>query len=265
MVHRRYRLEGADTGQAGVVRQEAGHRPWPVPAGPWIMAQVWHDLLFAHWPVTTKQVRSYLPPALDVDTCDGQAWVGVVPFRMSGVRFRCTPELPWLSAFPELNVRTYVTTGGKPGVFFFSLDAANPIAVIAARRWYHLPYMHARMECRHSEDGGDRIVYASHRTHRGMPPAVFKGTYRPTGEVLDTPRQSLAHWLTERYCLYAVNKHGRLYRGEINHPPWPLQSAEAEIETNTMTLPYDIPLLDSAPLLHFSRRQDVVVWPLRGV
>src|SRR5271154_2737716 len=106
---------------------QTAHRPWPLPAGPWVMAQSWHDLLFAHWPVEAAVLRPLLPPALQIDTFGQQAWLAVVPFRMTGVRLRGTPALPWLSAFPELNVRTYVTTDGKPGGWFFSLDAASAI------------------------------------------------------------------------------------------------------------------------------------------
>ena len=142
------------------------------------MAQSWHDLLFAHWPVPSKELRAGIPASLEIDTYDGQAWLGIVPFRMSGVRFRGIPALPGLSAFPELNIRTYVTAGGKPGVFFFSLEAANPIAVRAARYWYHLPYRHARMACRAEGDG---IAYTSQRTYWRASPAAFVGQCRPIG------------------------------------------------------------------------------------
>src|SRR5262245_21709039 len=157
---------------------DAAHRPWPLPSGPWVMAQVWQDLLFAHWPIETAALRALVPASLALDTFDGRAWLGVVPFRMSGVRLRATPALPWLSAFAELNVRTYVTAEGKPGVFFFSLDAANPVAVAAARRFFHLPYFRARMSCR---PDGDGIHYASRRNHRGAPPAELRGSSRPLG------------------------------------------------------------------------------------
>src|SRR6266404_10006502 len=125
------------------VLQEVAHRPWPMPAGPWAMAQSWHDLLFAHWQVDAAALRPLLPPQLQIDTFGGSAWLAVVPFRMTGVRLPGTPALPWLSAFPELNVRTYVTCDGEPGVWFFSLDAGNALAVAIARAWFHLPYFRA--------------------------------------------------------------------------------------------------------------------------
>jgi uncharacterized protein len=219
------------------------------------MRQVWHDLLFAHWPLPSAALRPVVPAQLGLDTFDGQCWVGVVPFHMSGIRGRALPPLPGLSAFAELNVRTYVTFGGTPGVYFFSLDAANLPAVWAARTFYHLPYFHAAMSSR--EENG-RIDYRSSR-FRGS--AEFRGRYRPTGEARFRSKNSIEHWLTERYLLYTAHG-GQIFRGEIHHLPWPLQDAEAEIETNTMAAAAGIVLPSSQPLLHFSRRQDVLIWPL---
>src|SRR5882757_5314194 len=237
--------------------QAVAHRPWPLPAGPWVMAQIWHDLLFAHWPVDVAALRPLLPPQLQIDTFGGQAWLAVVPFRMTGVRLRGAPRLPWLSAFPELNVRTYVIRGGKPGVWFFSLDAGNSLAVAIARAWFHLPYFRARMSCTDREGW---IQYGSERTHGRAPAATLKGRYRPVGEVLSPKSGTLEHFLTERYCLYAADGRGRIIRCEIHHLPWPLQRAEAEFARNSMPESLGI-ALTSQPLLHFARRQDVVVWP----
>lgn len=225
-----------------------------------MVAQTWRDLLFAHWTVETEALRLLVPAGLELDTFEGQAWIGVVPFRMTGIRPRGLPPLPWLSAFPELNVRTYVTVGGKPGVCFFSLDAANPIAVAAARRWFHLPYMNAAMTCRAD---GDAIEYSSRRTHRGAPAAEFRARYGPTGPVALAERGSLTHWLTERYCLYTTDTQKRVLRAEVHHEPWPLQPAAAEIAANTMASAAGIPLPNEPPLLHFARRLDVHIWSLR--
>jgi uncharacterized protein len=239
------------------VLDDTAHRPWPLPAGPWVLAQVWHDLLFAHWPINPETMRERLPRAFELDTLDGRAWLGIVPFRMSGVRLRRTPPLCGLSAFPELNVRTYVKHRGRPGVWFFSLDAANRLAVAAARAWFRLPYFRARMSC---TCDGDDVVYASVRTHAGAPEAALAGRYGPRGEVLRARSGTLEHWLTERYCLYALSRRGRVLRAEIHHPPWRLQPAEAVFERNTMAGAHGIELPASAPLLLFARRQDVVVW-----
>src|SRR5580693_1769927 len=162
------------------ILQETAHRPWPLPAGLWVMAQSWHDLLFAHWPVDARKLRALVPESLEIDQFEGQAWLAVVPFRMTGVRLRGTPAMPWLSSFPELNVRTYVTLGGKPGVWFFSLDAGNPLAVAIARSWFHLPYFRAQMFC---EERDGWIYYRSERTHRDVPSGLLEARYRPVGEV----------------------------------------------------------------------------------
>lgn len=232
------------------------HRPWPRPDRPWTMAQRWHDLLFLHWPIQPNVLAPFLPPGLPLDTFDGAAWLGVVPFRMSGIRLRRLPPVPFTSAFPELNVRTYVTLGDKPGVWFFSLDAHNALAVAVARRWFSLPYFRARMACRADGEGG--VVYESERTHKGARPAVWRGRYRPTGPVALAEPGTLEHWLTERYCLYALKKDGRFFRGEIHHDPWPLQPAEFEVETDTMT---PIPRPQTPALLaHFARDLSVRVW-----
>lgn len=217
----------------------------------------WHDLLFMHWPVRVDRLRPLIPSALEIDTFDNAAWLGVVPFRMTGIRPRYTPTLPYLSTFPELNVRTYVKIAGKPGVWFFSLDAANPIAVQVARRAFHLPYFDAHMSC---VSGGGVTQYQSTRTHRAAPHANFRGRYQPIGEVFEATRGSLDKWLTERYCLYAANRNGRIFRGDIHHQRWPLQRAEAEIVTNTMTEQLGFELPRTQPLLHFAKQLNVVAW-----
>jgi len=233
-----------------------GHRPWPLPSGPWIMKQIWHDLLFAHWPISEDVIRPLVPHQLALDTFEGRCWVGVVPFWMSGVSARGLPPLPGLSCFPELNVRTYVTVDNKPGVYFFSLDAANLPAVWAARAFYHLPYFRASMN---SVEQNGEIHYSSCRKEN---PAEFRARYRPISQIRQPAEGALDYWLTERYCLYTLHN-GRVYRGEIHHPPWPLQDAAADFQVNTMAAAAKIDLPSTAPLLHFSRWQDVLVWPLR--
>ncbi len=230
-------------------------RPWPVPSAPWVMRQSWHDLLFAHWPVAPEVVRGLLPAGLTPDTFDGAAWVGVVPFVMRGVRPRGIPPVPWLSGFPEINVRTYVTVGGKPGVWFWSLDAGNPVAVAIARGIFHLPYFNARFTVATGRDGA--ISYGS---TRGAGQGRFAATYRPTGAPARSVPGTLAHFLTERYCLYTTDGRGRLVRGDIRHAAWPLQPAEADIPTNTLALAAGITLPEQPPLLHFARRLDVLIW-----
>lgn len=228
-----------------------------MPAGPWIMTQTWHDLLFAHWPVKIEALRPLVPPTLPLDTFDGYAWVGVVPFAMD-VQLRAIPAAMGSLQFPELNVRTYVSVAGKPGVYFFSLDAARMAAVTAARTFFRLPYFHARMAA--SVDRG-RIVYDSRRYNAE---AAFRASYSPTRPVQLRRAGTIEHWLTERYCLYTT-RGARVYRAEVHHAPWPLQDAEAEIETNQMAAASGITLPQASPLLHFAQKLDVWIWPLRKV
>jgi len=202
-------------------------------------------------------LRSHIPAELAIDTFDGRAWIGIVPFSMRGVRLRWTPPLPRLSAFPELNVRTYVTAQAKAGVWFFSLDAASAFGVAAARFSFHLPYFRARMQ---STAMNGWVHYQSKRTHsEEAPPAVFQARYQTAGESFEAQRGTLEHFLTERYCLYSVNAK-RIYRGEIHHPPWQLQQAQAQLTQNSMAEAAGLVLPAAPPLLHFSQRQDMVAW-----
>ena len=240
---------------------ETAHRPWPPPERTWILGQTWDDLLFAHWPVAEQRLRTLVPAPLELDTFDGSGWLGITPFRVAGLRVRGLPPLPLLSSFLELNVRTYVSYGGRPGIWFFSLDASSPLAVEGARRTYFLPYHRARMSARRH---GESIDYASSRAATEGRPYVFEARYTPTGGASSPAPGSLEHFLTERYCLYAVDDGEQLHRAEIHHPPWPLQQAEAEISLNTMAPP-GIELADEPSLLHLAARQDVVIWTLEAV
>jgi uncharacterized protein YqjF (DUF2071 family) len=234
---------------------ETAHRPWPMPGPPWIMTQTWHDLLFAHWPVNHDQLRARVPAEFPLDSFDGQAWIGIVPFRMTNVAPRGVPSMPWVSEFPELNVRTYVRVGDRPGIYFFSLDAGSSVAVHLARTLFGLPYYAATMSVTPKGQGVD---YRSRRTDDQS--VRFEGSYGPTGPPFIAAAGSLEHFLTERYCLYNLGPGGRPYRLEIHHPPWPLQPAEAQLTHNTMAESGGLLLPDQPPLLHFARRQDMVAW-----
>ena len=231
------------------------HRPWPLPRRPWVMRQQWDRLLFAHYPIDPAQLRPLVPAMLELDMRDGRCWVAVTPFYLSGLRARRFPALPGASAFPELNVRTYVRFDGKPGVYFFSLDAAAVSAVMGARIFYALPYFYAYMRVRYAADS---VHYLSCRRLLGKI-AEFEGDYGPVGPVAEPAPGSLEHFLVERYCLYAVQAR-RLYRAEIHHLPWPLQPARATISTNTVAHAAGIELPAGPPLLHFSRHLEVLVW-----
>jgi uncharacterized protein YqjF (DUF2071 family) len=216
------------------------HRPWPLPRRSWIQAQTWKHLLFAHWRVPEEALRENVPEQLPLDSFDGSCWLGITPFRVDGLRLRATFPVPRLSSFLELNVRTYVTHGDKPGIWFFSLT-------------YALPYHHASMRAHRL---GEAVDYVSRRRGDGH---CFDGRYRPTGAAAPARADTLEYFLAERYCLYTT-RDGELFRADIHHPPWPLQPAEAEIRANSMPPP---PVeLEGEPLFHFSERQDVVIWPL---
>lgn len=222
-------------------------RTWDLPKQPWIMRMTWSELLFAHWPVDPSVLAPLLPQGLSLDIREDTAWIGVVPFLMSDIAPRSCPAIPKLSRFLELNVRTYVTYGGKPGVWFFSLDAANRVAVRAARATFNLPYMDAAMSLDKDDSGG--ITYRSERNHRGEPPALFDASYRAIGETFHAQPGTLEHWLTARYCLYSADLKGRLYRGEIDHAPWTLSPASWEVRQNTMCNPWGIGLTGQPHLL----------------
>ena len=235
--------------------ESTAHRPWPMPRAPWLMTQTWNDLLFAHWRVDVSELRRVVPPVFDLDLFDGEAWLGVVPFRMTNVGLRATPAVPLVSAFPELNVRTYVRVADRPGVYFFSLDAARWLAVAAARTLLNLPYYTADMT---AERHGDALRYESAR--RTPPSAQFKATYEPIGDPFVPTAGSLEYFLTERYCLYHHHRRGHPYRLDIHHRPWALQLASATITMNTMAAASHL-TLKGTPLLHFARRQDALAWP----
>jgi len=237
---------------------DVAHRPWPLPEAPWLFHMRWCDLAFLHWPVDPAIIRPSIPAALEIDTFDGQAWIGVVPFRMENVRPRFAPPIPGTGAFPEINVRTYVRSGARTGVWFFSLDATSRLAVRAARWAFNLPYLDAEIVI---ASRGESVDYRSRRVHREAPPAAFQGTYRPTGASRRAAVGSLEHFLVERYCLFALSQKGEVGYMDVHHMPWPLQPATAAIEVNTMTsgLAAD---LGGPPLVHFARSLDVVAWPI---
>lgn len=239
------------------------HRPYPPPAHAWVMHMSWQELLFAHWPIAPELIRERIatnfggvPAGLEIDTFEGSCYLGVVPFRMARTGLRWWPAQLGPHTFCELNVRTYVRHRDRPGVLFFSLDAASRLAVFTARRWFYLPYFNARMELA----GGDVNHYRSKRTHGGAPAAEFEARYGPAGPVYQAAPGSLDRWLTERYCLYSIGPRQSLWRGEIHHEPWPLQPAQADVSLNSMAACHGFALPDVKPLLHYVKNIDVVAW-----
>jgi uncharacterized protein YqjF (DUF2071 family) len=234
-----------------------------------VMRQDWHHLTFLHWVVPAERLRPLVPAGLELDLFDGKAYVGLVPFTMTGVRPVGVPPVPLLSSFHETNLRTYVHVGGRdPGVWFFSLDAASRLAVIGARTWFHLPYYFARMSVTVSGRGGaavpDSVAYASERRWPAPVPATCAVRCAPRGAPGLARLGTLEHFLAERYLLYA-SRRDRLYRGQVHHAPYPLQPAEISALGETTLAAAGLPHPDDPPLAHYARVVRVEVFPLQRV
>lgn len=237
------------------------------PPGRPVIRMTWKNLAFLHWAVPQEAMRAAIPSELEIDTFEGSAYIGVVPFEMSGTRFMWAPPLPTATNFAELNLRTYVKHGAQSGVWFFSLDAASRLTVRGARATFSLPYFDARMSVHQRQDGW--IDYASERTHKGAPPATFRGRYRSVGEPFTAREGTLEHFLTERYSLfskvgYGVKRSFRscLLRGPVRHEPWPLEPGECSIDVNEMFKLSGVDLEPEKRLVpdhvHIARSIDVV-------
>lgn len=231
------------------------HRPWALPSEAWGWQQSWLDLAFLHFRVSAKEVRSLLPPEVTLQEFDGSAWVGVVPFRMAGVMRRPPLDIPLIGSFPELNLRTYVKVDGKPGVWFFSLDADNWPIVLGGRGVYNLPYFKADIQLE-QQDKWFEISSLRRKSE-----VRFKARYRPLGDPFIAKSGTFEAWATERYCLYSQSGKGDIYRVEVHHVPWPLQQAEAEIETCDLFDAAGFSPIDPTPVCHYSAGVQVVSYP----
>ncbi|HEX8499471.1 MAG TPA: DUF2071 domain-containing protein [Pyrinomonadaceae bacterium] len=231
------------------------------PSGLPLMRQWWGKLLFMHWPVAVSALRPLVPPQLSIDTFEGQAWVGVVPFKMWGVRPYFTPPVPGLNSFLELNVRTYVNYRGVPGVWFFSLDINSPFARWGGRQFFFLPYHSAEMSF---GQRGDFIDYASRRVGGDAPAAEFRAGWAVGAGLPQAEPDSLDFFLTERYCLYSTYRE-QLFRCRVFHEPWPLRAAEVASYDSTMLEALGLAQPAGAPLLHYAEELKVDIWPLLRV
>ncbi len=237
-----------------VAFERVEHRPWPLPERPWMMRQTWRDLLFSHWPVPKSELRAFVPQPLELEEHDGTSWVTLVPVRLTGVTLRLVPSVPLLSSFTQLNLRLYVTHEGRPGLWFVSLDASSALTVWAARRFLHLPYHLASMRFA-KRLGAVRFV-----SSRKQGAAEFSALYRPAGTATEE-KSNLERFLVERYCNYSRTPAGGILRTEVHHHPWSLQKAEVEIEQNSVLVSAGLGVTGAPSLVHFARRQDVVVYP----
>lgn len=229
------------------------------------MRQDWHHLLFLHWEIPLPALQALVPPQLTVDTFDGKAYVGLIPFTLSGVRPVLTPPIPWLSSFHEVNVRTYVHRDGRdPGVWFFSLDTSSALAVEGARAFYKLPYFHSQIDFAVSDDPLPAIEFVSRRDDPdGAQPAVSRIVYQPVeGPVAPASPGTIEHFLVERYVLYTADDDHQLYRARVHHQPYPLQRAEVLELEETLIWAAGLRRAGSVPLRHYAREVNVSVDPL---
>ena len=238
----------------GAVAERRERSPIPTPAGHWIQGQRWEDLLFCNWPVPVEMVRPLVPPELDIDTAEGSAWISVVPMWMEDAHFYRLPPLPFISTFPEVNLRTYVKADGIPGVWFLSLDTESRVNVAIARYGFQLPYYYARVSM---QRGGNVFRF---RSIRPGDEAELDVEYRAEGELFEPKEGSLEHFLTERYSMYCTMRQGKLFRGDIQHTPWELRPATMELRRYDLVDAMGVRVGGEDPMIFYSPATDVVLW-----
>ncbi|MGP4079091.1 YqjF family protein [Pseudalkalibacillus sp. R45] len=231
--------------------EKTSHRTAPLPKQQWRLTQRWDHLLFMHFPVSTEMLRGHVPSSLELDTFEGQAWIGIIPFAVKDMRIRGLMRIPFFHSYLELNVRTYVTYKGVPGLYFFSLDA-NHLPVVLGTRILSLPYFKAGMSI--GVEGGV-IDYSSSR--KGKTSTIFKGSYRSISEPFTPDEGSLTYWFLERYVLW-TEKGKKLLRGDIHHERWRVTEAETSIN-RLMFPPFQ---LDPPTYTHYAASQRALLWPL---
>ncbi|MBS4208260.1 DUF2071 domain-containing protein [Bacillus sp. FJAT-50079] len=233
---------------------ELDHRPFPLPSKPWIMTQVWRDMLFMHWPVDAAFVRNRIPEDLELDLFNDQAWISVIPFRATNTRGRFLPLIPFMTAYLELNIRTYVVYQGVPGIYFFRIDANHLPTVVGARAYTGIPYCMADMTflCENNKYFFSSLNKKERRE--------VKLAYQGEDVLYEVEPGTLDHWLLERYCMYSI-KGKHVYRGDIHHDKWKVTNGQVEVITGK-----GISLFSKTkPIVHFSRRRRAFTYPLEKV
>ncbi|MFG6119973.1 YqjF family protein [Thalassobacillus sp. B23F22_16] len=240
------------------ILRQTSHRETPLPGRPWLLTQKWDHLLFMHVPVLKQAIKPLLPPQLELDTYDGEAWISIVPFEVTGMHARWAPEIPFLSSYLELNVRTYVKYQGHPGVYFFSLDA-NLLTIVLGAKTFSLPYYYADMEMKETN---------GHYTYRSIRKKAASGdfevSYHPVSKTYSPEHGSLSHWLMERYVFWQKKGNG-LIQGDVHHLPWEVQDASADIDTETLTSFLPPPSFSGETFYHYADSRRVLLWPLKKV
>lgn len=239
------------------ILRQVDHRPWPLPRGPWVGFQSWQQELFAHWPVAAEPLRTALPPGLELDTFDGQAWVGATPFIIRSSHVRGLPPLPPIAEYLELNLRTYVRRDDMPGVWFLSLDASSRTAVLGGRALYRLPYFTAEMRMTQVAGSSPGVEFESRRPDGS---GAFRAHYAAAGPAMQASPGSLDHFLFERYLLYAALHRGGLLRAHVHHAPWSLRPVDAEVDAEGLLRAGGVAAESQPMLLHYSNRQDTLIW-----
>lgn len=238
---------------------DSSHRPWPLPKLPWVMRQDWHHVLFIHYPIRVETLRKLVPANLPLDVYDSWGWIGIIPFNTAEVRLR---SIPWATAFPEVNVRTYITIDGKPGVYFFSLDATHLPTVLFASTFCFVPYYHAKIDFQGKDQQQSYRFISKRRTDQSI--IQLDCSYAPATESKPTRAEkgSFDEWLTERYCFYTTTAKGTILRCDILHQPWQLQRVEVDIHANSLLSEQGIAVEQVEPVLHYSQGASVRIWPL---
>ena len=217
------------------------------------LAMGWRQLLFENWPIDPEVMDAHLPDGLEPDTHDGSAWLSVVPFTNVNVRPKGLPAQVGIR-LPELNLRTYVTRDGVPSVYFFSLDAEGISSVIGARLLHHLPYFYARISLAWKNG---RVQFSSRRLHPGSRPVHYEGSYWPTGEPFSAPEDPFGAFLVERYRFYTEAQDGSIRYTDVDHEPWTLYPADAEITTSTLLKSHGFAEPEADPVVYYSPGLDV--------
>ena len=229
-------------------------RPLRTPVG----YQRWNELLFLHWTMPAEEIQRTLPQGLFVDTFADQAYLGIVPFRMERIRPAWLPPLPGLSWFLELNLRTYVyDETGRPGVWFYSLDCNQSLAVTLAQRFFHLPYFHAQMQ---SSKLGSLHHYECRR--EGATDSSCYDWQCGTANHQPTQPGTLEFFLVERYLLFSTNAQGKLYTGRVHHQPYRVRTAHVLHCSTTPALQAGFALLGEPVSVLEARRVDIEVFRL---
>jgi len=224
---------------------------------PWVLFMTWRDLLFASWRVPVEMLRPHVPPAHAIDTFDGSAWVTMVPMRVTGMHWRGVPPIQGIDTLRELNLRTYTTRNGKPGVYFLSIECPSVFNDWMAQHCFGVPYYEAQIA---TYSDGSSFRFAAERTQKDKPPAAFFANFSPTGETFSPQPGTLEQFLVERYCLYFV-KDRSIYRGDIHHDDWKLQLAETQIDVNTVPGAAGLDLPAKPDHTVFCIRTDTLIWP----